>query len=354
VPNGDEGVAATLGVKLPPMATKLRLGLASLVHDHVWGVLPHWQSHTEIEIVAVGEPDEAMRKEAAEKTGAKPYATWQEMIETEQLDIVLASSDNATSADITEAAMAKGAHVVTEKPMAATLAQANRMVAAAKKHDRLLMVNWPNQWEPAYVEWERRAKSGEIGRLIHVKRRNAHNGPREIGCNPAFVEWLYDEERNGAGAFMDYCCYGAAICAYLLGLPNSVIGQRAVLAKEYPVPDDNAIVLMQYDHAFGQTEASWTEIAYGSAPSTIAYGTAGILTMEGKEVVFHRPGQAPDRHLADPIEAPRRNSAEYFVHCLRTGEPIEGIGNMDVARNAQSILDAGLRSANAGVRVTPA
>ena len=126
------------------MATKLRLALASLVHDHVWGELKHWQSHPDVEIVAVGEADERLRKRAVEATGAKAYASWEEMIERESPDIVLASSDNAISPAITEAAMAKGAHVVTEKPMASTLEGAERMLASANRYSRLLYVNWPN------------------------------------------------------------------------------------------------------------------------------------------------------------------------------------------------------------------
>ena len=46
------------------------------------------------------------------------------------------------------------------------------------------------------------------------------NGPKEIGCDPRFVEWLYDEEKNGADALMDYCCYSANMCARFLGLPK--------------------------------------------------------------------------------------------------------------------------------------
>lgn len=333
------------------MATKLRLGLASLIHDHVWGELRHWKAHPEVEIVAVGEADARLRDKGVAETGAKPYGSWEAMIQAEALDIVLASGDNAMGADITEAAMAKGAHVVSEKPMGATLAQAERMVAAANRYGKRLYVNWPNQWEPSYQEWERRVLAGDIGRVIHVKRRNAHNGPKEIGCDPAFVEWLYDERRNGAGALMDYCCYGAAICARVLGLPNSVVGIRAVLAKDYPLPDDNAIILMQYDHAFGQTEASWTEIAYGSAPSTIAYGTDGILTIEGGKVVLYRPGVAEERIVPPATKEPWRNCAEYFVHCLRNDLPLEGIGSMQIARDAQAILQGGLDSANRGVRV---
>ena len=42
--------------------------------------------------------------------------------------------------------------------------------------------------------------AGEIGKLFYFKQRSAHNGPKEIGCDPHFWHWLYDEELNGAGA----------------------------------------------------------------------------------------------------------------------------------------------------------
>lgn len=330
------------------MQRKLRVGFASLVHDHVWGEVHHWKSHPLVELVAVGEESDRLRTKALDAGIPKAYDSWEEMIEKEQPDIVQAASDNATAADITELAMANGAHVVTEKPMSATLDQANRMVAASKKYDRILMVNWPNVWDPAFQEWERQVSSGVIGRILHLKRRNAHNGPKEIGCDPAFWGWLYDEKRNGAGAFMDYCCYGADIAAYFLGLPKTVTGIRSVLAKDYPVPDDNAIILLNYGNAFAQVEASWTEVAYGPGPYTTAYGTEGICAIVGKNVVIHRPGKEPETIEPKPLEEPMRNAPEYFLHCLTTGEELKGFCSSKVSRDAQEILEAGLRSSNTG------
>jgi len=333
------------------MHGKLRVGFASLVHDHVWGELEHWKSHPHVEIVAVGEQNERLRNKAVERGVPKAYDSWEELLDNEQLDIVQAASDNATAADITEKAMAAGAHVVTEKPMAATLEQANRMVAAAKHHNRMLMVNWPNVWDPAFQEWERQVASGAIGRIIHLKRRNAHNGPKEIGCDPAFVEWLYDEKRNGAGAYMDYCCYGADIAARFLGLPLLVTGIRSVLAKDYPVPDDNAIILLKYRDAFAQVEASWTEVAYGPGPYTTAYGTEGICAIVGRNVVIHRPGREPETIEPEPLKEPMRSAPEYFLHCLTTGEELTGFCSAAISRDAQEILEAGLRSAHTGTHV---
>jgi predicted dehydrogenase len=333
------------------MPPKFRVGLCSLVHDHVWGELRYWIDHPDVEIVAAGEANPRLREKAIAAGVPKTYDSWEELLEREEVDIVLACADNKTGADVTEAAMAKGAHVVSEKPMAATLAQATRMMDAAKTHDRRLMINWPHVWDPAYQEWERRVRAEDIGRLIHLKRRNAHNGPKEIGCDPAFVEWLYDAELNGAGALMDYCCYGADIAAYLLGLPKKVTGIRGVLAKEYPVPDDNAIILMQYEHAFAQAEASWTEIAGPPGPYMSAYGTEGSCAIVGGKVAVHRPGQEMEE-IDPPASAyPMRNAPEYFIHCLKSGEEIEGCCSADVSYKAQMILGAGLRSADTGCHV---
>src|SRR5262249_33704114 len=194
-------------------------------------------------------------------------------VEREELDIVQAASENNVCADIVEACSAKSIHVISEKPMAASLEQANRMIAASERSGIKLMINWPSAWQPAMQEMERRILAGDVGRLFYFKYRSAHNGPKEIGCDPHFVEWLYDEEKNGAGALMDYCCYSADMCARFLGLPDKVTGFRGVFVKDYPIPDDNAIILMKYSNAFGVSEASWTQKVDYATPNPVAYGT---------------------------------------------------------------------------------
>jgi predicted dehydrogenase len=233
--------------------------------------------------------------------------------------------------------------------MRATLDQANRMVAAAIKAGIRLMINWPTAWHPAIQEMERRVERGEIGRLFYFKQRSAHNGPKEIGCSPYFWQWLYDEQKNGAGALMDYCCYSADMCARFLGLPQQVTGFRGVFVKDYPVPDDNALILMKYPHAFGVAEASWTQTVEYATPNPIAYGTEGSIAVSGSQVILQRPNCQPEVIDAPPTESPLRSGPEYLLHCLETGAPIEGFCSMQVSRDAQEILEAGKRSADTGL-----
>ena len=224
---------------------KYRVGVAALVHDHVWGELKHWKAQPDVWVMAAGDVNHDLRERAQRDYGLeRVYPSWREMLDDagDELDIVQIASENNAHADIVGACAARGIHVLVEKPMAARLEQAERMVKAARDANIRLMVNWPTAWSPAWQELERRVLAGDIGQPRYVKYRSAHNGPKEIGCDPHFWGWLYDEEKNGAGALMDYCCYGSALCARLLGLPRSVIGMRAILAKDYPLPDDNALI----------------------------------------------------------------------------------------------------------------
>ena len=331
------------------MAKTYKVGVAAMVHDHVWGELEHWKSLPNVELVAAGDVNAPLRERARAGGIARVYDSWQEMIEKEDLDIVQAASENSVGADIVEACAAKGIHVISEKPMAATLAQADRMLRASQEAGTRLLINWPTAWVPAFQEWERRLLAGDIGTITYLKYRSAHNGPKEIGCDPHFWQWLYDAEKNGAGALMDYCGYSANMNARFLGVPTQVTGMRGVFVKDYPIPDDNAIILMKYPHAFGVAEASWTQtVPYAEGANPIAYGTGGSLSVAGNKVIWQRPDHPAETITPAAPVAHYRNAPECLLHCLETGAAIESFCSAQVSRDTQEILEAGLRSADMG------
>ncbi|MBC8103107.1 MAG: Gfo/Idh/MocA family oxidoreductase [Cytophagales bacterium] len=330
-----------------------RVGFASLVHDHVWGELQHWKALPNVEIVAAGDVNEDLRERFRRETGVpNVYESWAAMLdaEGESLDIVQIAAENNVHAEIVESCAHRGIHCIIEKPMAATLEQARRMMASLASHGTRLMVNWPSAWQPPWQEMERRIVAGEIGDLRYFKYRSAHNGPREIGCDPHFVEWLYDAEKNGAGALMDYCGYGAVMASRLLGAPSRVTGLRGVLAKDYPLPDDNAIVTMQYPHALAVAEASWTQVTGYATNNPVAYGSTGALSVNtgDRTLLLLRPGQAPESIMPSTPVAPYRSGPEYFIHGLMTGAAFEGVCAPEVSLIAQEILEAGLRASDTG------
>jgi len=334
------------------MADRFRVGVAGLIHDHVWGMLRWWKELEGAELVAAADVNSPLLDRVRSELGVEhTYGSFEEMFDREDLDIVTVAMDNASTVDVVVAAAARGVHVMTEKPMSATLEQADRMVEACRRAKVELMINWPTAWNPHLQTVDRLVREGTVGTVHKTKYLAAHQGPKEIGCSPYFYNWLYDATLNGAGALMDYCCYGADMAAHWIGRPSSVVGIVGTLVKEdFPV-DDNAVILMKYPHAFGIAEASWTQQGSDGGANPAVYGSTGTLSVVGNRIRIARLGREPEWLEADQPSPGRRNGAEYFVSCLRAGTPVEGMCSPATSRSAQEILQRGLESAQLGREV---
>jgi predicted dehydrogenase len=336
-----------------PVASRVRLGVAGLVHDHVWDVLPRFAAHGGYEFVSACDPNDPLTERARRAFGFAHVARDAEALWSERPEVVLYYGPNAGSAPLVEAAAAHGAHVLVEKPLAANLAQARRIDAAARRAGIFVMCNWPTAWDARVQHAAALAQAGDLGQLYQVRYRAAHAGPREIGCSPYFWSWLYDAEQNGAGALMDYCCYGAAMAAWLLGMPETVVALKGRLVKADIPVEDNAVVLMQFARALGTAEGCWTQA--GHLYELYVFGDRAGLVMRGAELLRidadHPEGVALE---VPPQPEGARDPAEYLLRCLREQRTPQGLVSLEVAVRAQTILEAGLVSARTGTAVMPA
>lgn len=331
------------------MSAPIRVGVLGLTHDHIWGNLDDLAASSQGTLVAVADPNTPLLEKVRDHYGCNAlFDSPEAMLDQTDLDAVYVYGDNATGAALSAAAADRGLHVMVEKPMASDLAGAVEMVAAAARSQVKLMVNWPFAWNPNLQHAWKMAQDGAIGRLFSTKYRAAHAGPKELGCTPYFYNWLHDADLNGAGALMDYCCYGAAMARYLLGQPSRVTGTTGHLAKDYITLEDNAIIVMQWPRAMAVTEASWTQIGHLTSYETVLYGTEGTLFIErgstGRVLLATR--EHDEGIVVDVPAAPEhlRSGTAYFLNCIANDLPIEGICAADVGRDAQEILEAGLLS----------
>ncbi|HEY1171556.1 MAG TPA: Gfo/Idh/MocA family oxidoreductase [Verrucomicrobiae bacterium] len=342
------------------MATKkaspVRLGVIGLTHDHVWDNLKDLKSNRDAVLVAVSDEIEPLRERAVKEYGVRAHASAQDLLEGETLDAVLIYGDNAEGEIAAILAADAGLDVLIEKPMAATLAGADEMIATARNAKTRLMVNWPTVWWPQLQQAIKLVEQGAIGRVWQTKYRAAHCGPKEMGASSFFCEWLYDVDRNGGGALIDYCCYGAAMARFFLGVPSRVTAMSGRLCKEDIVVEDNAVLLMQYPGGLSIAEASWTQVGYMSSYFTSIYGTEGTLIVEpGAEgkLMLATEKEPYGKAVKVPKPAPHlRNATAHFVHCLQTGEAFHPLCQDRVARDAQEILEAGLIAAETGNAVS--
>ncbi|MEO0413806.1 MAG: Gfo/Idh/MocA family oxidoreductase [Verrucomicrobiota bacterium] len=281
-----------------------RIGVLGLHHDHVWGNLEELQRTGRAELVGAADPFNELLERYRSQFPGNTYSCYESLLENEDLTAVYIFGNNQVSEELAVMACERGLHCMVEKPMAATADGAKRMLAAAEANQVRLMINWPFVWWPQFRHAVAMAMAGEIGKLWQVRYRAAHQGPVELGCSKYFCDWLYDRELNGAGALMDYCCYGAVLCQLLLGTPEKVtgVGLNTGLKPDLPL-EDNAILLLQYPDALGTTEASWTQIGNLTSYQTTLYGSGATVHVEpnhGGRVLLATPDQ-PD---GVPLEIP--------------------------------------------------
>jgi predicted dehydrogenase len=344
--------------------TPLNVGVLGLSHDHVWPNLAALSGGTLGRLVAVAEPDPLLRERLhGLYAGAALYATFDDLLERRDLDAVLVFSDNRTSAELGVRALERRLPVMIEKPMAADLAGAEALLAASRRTRLPLMVNWPTAWRPALRHGLALVLDGAVGEPIQLNHRGGHAGPREFGCSPQFSEWLYDPKRNGGGALIDYCGYGALLCRLVLGQPQRVTAVTPPPRKPDLVAEDNAVAVLSYPRALGLLEASWTQIGSEPGFAMIVYGDRGTLlvrqprpTSEGDRVGSGRVQlvtPSGSRFVEPPPLPPdQRDGPTHFLSCLRARGKVTDLCAADIGRDVQEVITAALQS-SAYRRVVP-
>lgn len=366
------------------MAKTYRLGVIGFAHMHVNELLRQFAALPNVEWVACADTRPARPelvearftrgwnlKHALETIGIpRAYDDYRDMLARERFDIVLCCPENAQHGEVAEAIAAHGAHLVTEKPMAASLAGARRMAQAAEAAGVRLMINWPTTWSPAVRTARRLVEAGAIGRLWEVRWRGGSLGPLSHGSTHPGVDGtaveMTDEEKGatwwhqreaGGGALLDYCCYGACLARWYLGRPaEDASATVANVSSPYGDAEDNAVIAVRFPYGLAVLEGTWSTVDHGAPTGPILYGSEGTLVVERRrgepEIVRHLRGKGgpPQEVAADPLPTGRDTLAREFIHHLETGEPLHETLQPGFNLQAQAILEAGIRSAASGKR----
>jgi UDP-N-acetylglucosamine 3-dehydrogenase len=133
-----------------------------------------------VQLVAVCEQDAALRDVVAREHPVHGYATWDEMFDREKLDAVVVAVPTGLHLEAGMAALRRGLHVLIEKPVAASLEEGRRLVAEARRANRVLAVGHIERFNPAVRELHRRVRAGEIGRLFQLQARRLGPFPARI------------------------------------------------------------------------------------------------------------------------------------------------------------------------------
>jgi len=337
----------------------VRMGIVGMTSDHVWFMGESLAALPAVELVTGAEPYEELRQQAQDRFHLKTlYEDYREMFKKEELDAILVCGDNGGKADIVEEAARHGAHVCQDKPMAATLAQADRILAAAEESGIKVMIAYHTYFSASYGRVKEWLDEGKIGDVYLARAVIGHAGPKEIGCSQYFCEWLFDKERNGGGTFVDEGCYAVSTFLDYLGEVEEVSSFMTQMGwRDYLPPDveDNSVTILRFKSgALGVIDSKWGQI--GPMPFGNSYhGTEGTITTSWTSLSIYSRKVLPPELLGWvelPVGREPRpgvgSEAEYFVNCLLEDRPIEGAVSPRGARAAQEVIEAAYRSAETG------
>lgn len=334
----------------------LKVGVAGLTHSHVHWILGR-PDRGDIEIVGIAESNRELAQRFAEQHGFSMdlvYDSLEEMLDATKPEAVTAFNSIYGHLEVVEKCAPRGIHVMVEKPLAVSLDHAREMAKLARQHNIHLLTNYETTWYGSNHEAYELVQRGKIGPLRKLVVHDGHQGPLEIGVNAEFLEWLTDPKYNGAGALMDFGCYGANLITWLMDgrRPETVTAVTQQIKPEiYPNVDDEATIILTYPETQGIIQASWNW-PYNRKDIEIYGKTGYIINKDRREMkILYNEEQAEHiNRQAEPRPAPFDDPFAYLAAVVGgeiTPEPAD-LSALENNLVVMEILDAAIRSAKNG------
>jgi glucose-fructose oxidoreductase len=344
-----------------PARPPLRVGIVGLVHGHVHGFLDQSRHSPEIEIVGIAEPDRQLLSQAATRYGFDQSALFtdlEEMIAKAHPQAVLAYTNTYDHRRVVEIAARHGIHVMMEKPLAVSLDDALAIEKAAHVAKIHVLVNYETSWYASNHAAYDFVHEGAMGEIRKVVVHDGHSGPKEIGVEPEFLEWLTDPKLNGAGALFDFGCYGADLMTWLMDgqRPESVTAvTQQIKPQIYSRVDDEATIILTYPRAQAIVQASWNWPF--DRKDMEVYGQTGYaITVKRDDVRVRGKGDEREEQVAaKPVPMPYNSELSYLRAVILGGAKEDNLSSLETNVTVTEILDAARRSAASGktVRLPP-
>jgi predicted dehydrogenase len=241
----------------------LRLAVVGITHGHVPWILGR-KGKSDVTLAGIFETDTSLSARYAKQYNLSTdlfYTSLDKMLEAVKPEAVVAFGSIYDHMAAVEACAPRGIHVMVEKPLATNVEHANRMQQLAKKYNIYLLTDFETSWYPSTEKTRQLVNdSNYVGKIRKVVIHDGHQGPKEIGVNKEFFNWLTDPVQNGGGALIDFGCYGANLMTYLMKgeKPVSVTAvTQHFKPAVYPKVDDEATIIVTYPAAQCIIQASW-------------------------------------------------------------------------------------------------
>jgi len=321
--------------------------------------------HPQGEIAAICDDQPSRMQMAIRNFNISPSQIFTDLdkcLEKSHPDFVILCPATARHAEYVERVASHRIPMLIEKPFAATLKEADRMIAAAKRHKVMLAIDWPLRWSPSHCTAYRLLAEGRIGDLQEVHYYGGNRGPLwhtadkiETTPTPARKRkiWFYKKSQGG-GSLLDYLGYGTTLGTWyhqnrkplevtaVTDLPNGL------------EVDEHSLTVARYECGLSNFETRWGTFTdpWTNQPQPkcgfILKGSAGTISSYDYEPTVRiqtRKKPAGEALTVDVLKAPFQNPIQYFIDCLRRDRGPEGPLSPKVSRIGHQIVDSAVLSA---------
>jgi predicted dehydrogenase len=267
----------------------VNIGILGIAHGHVGFYCDLWKGmQSDVRLSAIWDHDRSRAASAAEKYSMSVEPSVESLLRRGDVDAVVIGAETSMHADLVERAAAAGKHIVLQKPLALTLAEADRIVAAVKKSGVRFTLAWQMRTDPQNLKMRQLVQDGTLGKIFMLRRRHGLS----THTWPDFENSWHAKPDLNRGMWADDAAHAIDFVYWMLGEPATVSAEIATLHNP-KVPDDNGIAIFRYaDGTFAEVASSFTCLA--GENTTEIVGEKGVVIQNFGDAVSCNVPRSPD------------------------------------------------------------
>jgi len=317
------------------------IGVGSMGYNH----LRVYSEMGDVELVGASDLNRERVQLVGDRFSVNTYMSYQDLFEKEKPEAVSITVPTSEHEKVTAYALEKGAHVLVEKPIAATIEEGKRLIALANKLDRQLMVGHIIRFNPAMQSLKTRLENGDLGKIFQVFCRRAGPFPARI---------------RDVGVVVDLAPHDVDIMRFLTGMnPMRVFAETE--QQIHTDHEDLLFGLLRFPEGItGALEINW--LTPTKMRETLVLGEKGLFRVDDlmQDLFFYENTQAlgelwsPFRAIRGVSEGsmtrfsikrqePLKAELAAFISAIREGNkvPVTGQDGLEALRISLALVESG-------------
>lgn len=290
------------------------VGTGNISHMHIKAFKAFPERCEIVALVDISPEKAAFCQEHFGLRKAEVFNSHKDILDDPELDLVSICTPPFCHASITIDCLNQGKHVIVEKPMAASLAECDGMIAAARQSGNVLSVIAQNRFGDPIMNLKKTLASGLIGRVVHVQVDSLW----WRGHSYYDLWWRGRWEKEGGGCTLNHAVHHIDMLAWMMGRPNTVTAVLSNAAHDNSEVEDVSVAVMQYDQGT-LAQVTSSVIHHGQEQQIIFQGEKARISVPWKVAASRSQENGfpvPHRELEQQIEAFYRElpTLKYIGH----------------------------------------